>query len=730
MCKLISLLFLLIPLLLIQLTSSQTNNNDLNLGFRCNNPSSSSSSSSTTTCTSLIDYMLPYTVTLSSLLNLFQIENRLTFLSANNLPLTTSLNQTYPSTSILKIPFPCSCANGIGISDHRPLYPIAAGDALYHTAAEVFSNMVTYQQIVQVNNLSDVNLIDVGEMVWIPLPCSCDDVDGDDVVHYGYRVADGITVAGIAQQFNTTEATLLELNGMANAADDLKSDSILDVPLQVCTSMVRNNSLDYPLLVPKGTYTFTANNCVRCQCNAANNWILECEPSGIMLPNNQTCPSMQCVGTSFYLGNTTLNSDCNRTRCAYFGCTNNTIFANLTQESICPGTKKNWRLKLFIGSLTGALSIVLIIIMCCLMKSSQRNCIHSLKPKTEEYKSVEAFITQYGTLGTKRYKYVDIKKMTNSFKVKLGKGGFGTVFKGKLSDGRLVAVKVLNSSKASGQEFINEVASIGRTSHVNIVTLLGFCFDYEKRALVYEFMPNGSLEKYIHSDHVPSKTTSEHIGVEGLYRIAFGVAQGLDYLHRGCNTRILHLDIKPHNILLDEDFCPKIADFGLAKLYSRKESMVSMLEARGTIGYIAPEVFNRNFGGVSHKSDVSSYGMLILEMVGGRKNVDAGVGSGRTSEIYFPYWIYSRLEKEGYLLEDISTAEENDYARKMTIVGLWCIQTDPTQRPSIGQVIEMLEGSMETLEVPPKPFFSSPLRLPTTTFSTSQDEPEISVVED
>ena len=191
-------------------------------------------------------------------------------------------------------------------------------------------------------------------------------------------------------------------------------------------------------------------------------------------------------------------------------------------------------------------------------------------------------------------------------------------------------------------------------------------------------------------------------------------------MYRGCNTRILHPDIKPHNILLDADLCPKIADFGLAKLYSRNESIVSMLEARGTIGYIAREVFNRSFGGVSHKSDVYSYGMLILEMIGGRKNVDAGVGSGHTSEIYFPYLIYNRLKKDEYLIDGITTTEENDYARKMTIVGLWCIQPDPKQRPSINEVIEMLEGSMEVLEVPPKPFFSTSPRLPASTFSEPQ----------
>ena len=326
---------------------------------------------------------------------------------------------------------------------------------------------------------------------------------------------------------------------------------------------------------------------------------------------------------------------------------------------------------------------------------------------------------QYGSLTTKRYNYHDIKKITSSFQEKLGQGGFGTVFKGKLCDGRLVAVKVLNSSKASGQEFINEVASIGRTSHINIVTLLGFCFDYQKRALVYEFMPNGSLEKFICSHADPPKT-SEHLGIEKFYEVALGIARGLDYLNLGCNTRILHLDIKPHNILLDADLCPKIADFGLAKLYSRNESIVSMLEARGTIGYIAPEVFNRNFGGVSHKSDVYSYGMLILEIIGGRKNVDAG--SGHTSEIYFPNWIYNRLKRDEYLLDGVTTTEENDYARKMTIVGLWCIQPDPKQRPSINEVIEMLEGSKEVLEVPPKPFFCTPPRSPASTFSEPQSE--------
>ncbi|KAI9174409.1 hypothetical protein LWI28_016894 [Acer negundo] len=131
-----------------------------------------------------------------------------------------------------------------------------------------------------------------------------------------------------------------------------------------------------------------------------------------------------------------------------------------------------------------------------------------------------------------------------------------------------------------------------------------------------------------------------------------------------------------------------------------------MLEARGTIGYIAPEVFNRNFGGVSHKSDVYSYGMMVLEMVGGRKNLHLGVD--HSSKIYFPKWIYKHLElREEIRLSGAMTSEENEMAKKMIFVGLWCIKTIPLDRPSMNKVIDMLQGSIETLKIPPNPFYST-----------------------
>ncbi|KAJ0433626.1 putative glycerophosphodiester phosphodiesterase, protein kinase RLK-Pelle-LRK10L-2 family [Helianthus annuus] len=353
-------------------------------------------------------------------------------------------------------------------------------------------------------------------------------------------------------------------------------------------------------------------------------------------------------------------------------------------------------LELSVGIATFSAGVVTIsIIILCLKRNLRR------KKKVKYNVNAENFLKTNKFFAPKRYSYSQVQKITNSFEVKLGQGGFGTVYKGSLSNGNFVAVKVLSESKGNGEDFINEVASVGRTSHVNIVNLVGFCLEDRRRALIYEFMPNGSLEKFIYGR---SSSSISQLGWEKLH----GIARGLEYLHRGCDTRILHFDIKPHNILLDQDFCPKISDFGLAKLFLEKRSMISMSCVRGTPGYIAPEVVSRNFGHVSHKSDVYSYGMMILEMVGGRRNVETEVD--HTSEIYFPHWIYKKVvvEEEQLGLHGIVSEEENEMARKMIIVGLWCIQTNPLNRPAITKVLEMLEGGLDLLEIPPKPYMYSP----------------------
>ncbi|XP_048558649.1 rust resistance kinase Lr10-like [Triticum urartu] len=220
----------------------------------------------------------------------------------------------------------------------------------------------------------------------------------------------------------------------------------------------------------------------------------------------------------------------------------------------------------------------------------------------EIHLKVEMFLNTHGKSKTTRYTFAEVKKMARRFKVNLGRGGYGSVYKGELPNGVPVAVKMLENSIGEGQEFINEVATIGLIHHTNIVRLLGYCYEGTRRALIYEFMPNESLEKYIFSRD--SNIFQTLLVPEKMLDIALGIARGMEYLHQGCNQRILHFDIKPHNILLDYNFNPKISDFGLAKLCARDQSIITLTAARGTMGYIAPELYSRNFGGISHKSDV------------------------------------------------------------------------------------------------------------------------------
>ncbi|KDP42830.1 hypothetical protein JCGZ_23772 [Jatropha curcas] len=312
------------------------------------------------------------------------------------------------------------------------------------------------------------------------------------------------------------------------------------------------------------------------------------------------------------------------------------------------------------------------------------------------YNTVEEFLQSHNNLMPVRYSYSDIKRMTEGFKNKLGQGGFGSVYKGKLRSGRIAAIKILNNSKTNGQDFISEVATLGRIHHANVVQLIGFCVDGSKNALVYDFMPNGSLNNYVFSQG----RSSISLTWEKLHEISIGIARGIEYLHRGCDMQILHFDIKPHNILLDENFIPKISDFGLAKLYATNGSIKSLSAARGTIGYMAPELFYRNIGHVSYKADVYSFGMLLLEIAGKRKNLN--VIDENSSGSYFPFWVYDEVSNEKDVGIGYATEEENKMAKKMVVVGLWCIQMNPSNRPSMNKVIQMLEGDLESLQLPPR----------------------------
>uniref|UniRef100_I1NJQ7 non-specific serine/threonine protein kinase n=1 Tax=Oryza glaberrima TaxID=4538 RepID=I1NJQ7_ORYGL len=281
----------------------------------------------------------------------------------------------------------------------------------------------------------------------------------------------------------------------------------------------------------------------------------------------------------------------------------------------------------------------------------------SLKSRYDEevHLKVEMFLRTYGTSKPTRYSFSDVKKITRRFKEQLGQGGFGSVYKGRLPNGVPVAVKMIEHSTGNGEEFINEVATIGQIHHINIARLLGFCSEGTRHILIYEFMPNESLEKCIFL-HDPN-TSQELLAPKKMLDVALGIARGMEYLHQGCNQRILHFDTKPNNILLDYNFNPKISDFGLAKLCARDQSIVTLTKARGTMGYIAPELYSRNFGEISYKSDVYSFGMLVLEMVSGRRNSDPSIEN--QNEVYFPEWIYEKvITEQDFVLSREMTEED------------------------------------------------------------------------
>ncbi|KAL8119698.1 hypothetical protein AgCh_016981 [Apium graveolens] len=349
------------------------------------------------------------------------------------------------------------------------------------------------------------------------------------------------------------------------------------------------------------------------------------------------------------------------------------------------------------GKVGGILLLSFILVALCYV-------IHLYKQKKNYHQKIEMFLEDYKALKPTRYSYADIKKISNQFKVKLGEGGYGSVFKGQLSNDVPVAIKILNDkvdAKGSGEDFINEVSTIGLVHHINVVRLVGYCADGCRRALVYEFLPNKSLEKFV---YCRENRRNRFLGWEKMEDIALGIAKGIEYLHQGCAQRILHFDIKPHNILLDQNFNPKISDFGLAKLCTKGQSIVSMTMARGTVGYIAPEVFSRNFGKVSSKSDVYSFGMLLLEMVGSRNHTS--LATENTSEVYFPEWIFHQLEQGRETRSEIEEEVNEKIERKLTIVGLWCVNWHPADRPSMKHVIQMLEGE-DCPAIPPNPFSST-----------------------
>ncbi|XP_050225515.1 G-type lectin S-receptor-like serine/threonine-protein kinase CES101 [Mercurialis annua] len=300
------------------------------------------------------------------------------------------------------------------------------------------------------------------------------------------------------------------------------------------------------------------------------------------------------------------------------------------------------------------------------------------------------------------YDAATISAATNSFSSgnKLGEGGFGPVYKGRLSKGQEIAVKRLSSESGQGLvEFKNELILIAKLQHMNLVRLLGFCIQGEDKMLVYEYMPNKSLDFFIFGD----ESRREMLDWSKRLNIIDGIAQGLVYLHKYSRLRIVHRDLKASNILLDKDMVPKISDFGLARYFRQNEFEANTCTLVGTRGYMSPEYLMD--GVFSVKSDVYSFGVLLLEIISGKKNHNT-YHHDRPLNLVGYAW---ELWKDNCLLEILDPSLRNsaskDQVRRCINIGLLCVEQSPLDRPIMSDVLSMLTRDVQQLPTPKQPAF-------------------------
>ncbi|XP_078169811.1 G-type lectin S-receptor-like serine/threonine-protein kinase LECRK2 [Carex rostrata] len=350
-------------------------------------------------------------------------------------------------------------------------------------------------------------------------------------------------------------------------------------------------------------------------------------------------------------------------------------------------TKKNRTDLVVAGAVMFGASLLILIV------SATIAYVYLLRSK-RGHESKQVDLSQMG-MNMKIFSHKELHDATIGFAEELGRGAFGIVYKGilKLGDHPVpVAVKKLDRLLKDGdREFTNEVQSIGQIHHKYLVKLFGFCNEGPYKMLVYEYMSNGSLTNVIFG--------TAKLEWNRRAQIAVGVARGLCYLHEGCSSQIIHCDIKPGNILLDENLVPRISDFGLAKLMGVDQTRATTSNIRGTKGYFAPEWFKNT--GITPKMDVYSFGVMLMEIVCCRRNIE----HVDEEEIILTYWAYDCFTagRVDLLVQGDEEAEADiDRVEMFLRVAIWCIQENPTMRPTMHKVVLMLEGEVPVTP-PPDP---------------------------
>lgn len=288
------------------------------------------------------------------------------------------------------------------------------------------------------------------------------------------------------------------------------------------------------------------------------------------------------------------------------------------------------------------------------------------------------------------YTYNALRTATNDFSPvnKIGEGGFGSVYKGKLKNGKMAAIKVLSAESRQGvQEFLTEVKVISETEHENLVKLYGCCVEGKHRILVYNYLENNSLAQTL-----LARKSNSLFSWRIRAKLCLGIAKGLAYLHEEVRPHIVHRDIKASNILLDQDLIPKISDFGLAKLIPPNMTHVSTKVA-GTIGYLAPEYAIR--GQLTRKADIYSFGVLLIEIVSGRSNTNTRLPPEEQYILERTWQLYERGELVLLVDTSLGGAFDGEQACRILKIGLLCTQDTPKLRPSMSTVVKMLTGEVD-----------------------------------
>ncbi|KAL1537381.1 putative receptor-like protein kinase [Salvia divinorum] len=364
-------------------------------------------------------------------------------------------------------------------------------------------------------------------------------------------------------------------------------------------------------------------------------------------------------------------------------------------QSSPPG-KKN-------GSPTQTIVIIVVVVVVCLILLLVSAIIFLRKRKKQKTKEIAQNVDEISTVESLQYAFSTIKAATNDFSNdnKLGQGGFGAVYKGILPSGQEIAVKRLSKDSGQGDmEFKNEVLLLAKLQHRNLVRLLGFALEGMEKLLVYEFVQNGSLDNFIYD-------SVKHLALdwERRYKIIGGIARGILYLHEDSRLRIIHRDLKASNILLDREMSPKIADFGMARLFRQDETHGNTSRVVGTYGYMSPEYLRH--GQFSIKSDVYSFGVLVLEIISGRSNNGSRSGDDSVGDLLSFAWRSWQEGRGGEVVDPFlrsGSGSTNEMLRCIHI-GLLCVQEVAADRPTMASVVLMLSSFSITLNLPSEPAF-------------------------